>query len=554
MKTQRHLLIGVSTWAIGLAAVSTLMGCNDPSPPDNSDHSLEDCGASLEWVMDSGGAYTQTPELPMFKPLPHPTTECPFYRGAWQTFLRATQPIDSTGKPALATSAYPTIDDVFTPRVAHTGARSYLGDIKQAGLREILVDQNGNTLYYSIEVNPAYADFIHQNHLETSKAIQAYTSDDTQKNLFFPAGVAEFKAAWQVVEGDANAIADQTKDYVSMQTTVPAMHAVMDTKTGLQTIVEDRSQPHNVTVRLLALHAVFTLPGHPEFIWGSFEHTKGAPDAAAVDGQRDLAPIKTPDMTDTSKPISMKDGFYALYKGGTAQRDANNSIAEKDLHLNETSQKFLDPVTNQPQQTSIFRVFEGSKSNTGEPDQAITSLNHNVEAVFKMATDAHALPDYDKRGFYRLVGGQWMDKPEFFHNDFPIQNDASNPFAQEPGSDMDVAAGNHGVGLSKFTAAIKTDGSDSPYSILAGEDRMSSVAMESFTQPTGNFNNCFTCHNTQAINANGVPSVRQQGTSFKLLDPGLLNVSHVISQFVLEDCGNNVVTDASGGNAKAVCQ
>ena len=56
----------------------------------------------------------------------------------------------------------------------------------------------------------------------------------------------------------------------------------------------------------------------------------------------------------------------------------------------------------------------------------------------------------------------------------------------------------------------------------------------------------------QAVNAKGVPSVRQQGTSFKLLDPGLLNVSHVISEFVLEDCGNNVVTDASG--ARAVCQ
>jgi len=144
-----------------------------------------------------------------------------------------------------------------------------------------------------------------------------------------------------------------------------------------------------------------------------------------------------------------------------------------------------------------------------------------------------------------------MDKPEFFHIDFPIQNDATNPFALEPKSDADVAAGGHGVGLSKFTDAIKTDGSDSPYSILAGEDRMSSVAMESFTQPAGNFNNCFTCHNTQAINTNGVPLVRQPG-SVKLLDPGLLNVSHVVSQFVLEDCGSNVVTDSTG--TRAVCQ
>jgi hypothetical protein len=209
-------------------------------------------------------------------------------------------------------------------------------------------------------------------------------------------------------------------------------------------------------------------------------------------------------------------------------------------------QKFLDPNTGMPQQTSIFRVYSGSKSNTTDPDEAITSLNHNVEAVFKKASDTSVLPANDKRGFYRLLGAQWMDKPEFFHINFPIQNDASNPYAQEPHSDADVMAGGVGVGISKFTDAIKNDGSDSPYSILAGEDRMSSVAMESFTQPSGNFNNCFTCHNTQSINANGVPTVRQPG-SIKLLDPGLLNVSHVISQFVLEDCGSNL--DAAGTSA-----
>lgn len=541
MKTQRHILTGLSACALGLTA---FVGCKDPFPIDPTSHELEDCAASQEWILDSSGNYTQTPALEMFKPLPHPETECPFYRGGWQNFLLATQP-DSTGKPALVTSAYPTIDNVFTPKVAHSATRSYLGDIKQAGQREILIDQNGNTLYYSIHVNPAYADFIHQNGLDTSKAIQAYPNDPTKKNLFFPAGVAEFKAAWQLVEGDAASIADQTKDYISFVTSVPTMHAVMDPKSGQQTIVENRDQPrNNVTVRLLAIHVVFTLPGHPEFIWASFEHTTGAPDAASVDLHRNLAPILTAPMTDLNQPVTM-DNSYLLYKAGTPINKTNSSIAEPDLTLNESMQKFIDSSGN-PQQTSIYRVFSGSKSNTSEPDQAITSLNHNMEAVFKAAVGNNALPSTDKRQFYRLLGAQWMDKPEFFHNDFPIQNDKTNPYAQEPNSDADVAAGGVGVGISKFTDAIKVDGSDSPYSILAGEDRMSSTAMESFTQPSGNFNNCFTCHNTQSINANGVPTVRQAG-SVKLLDPGLLNVSHVISQFVLEDCGSNL--DSTGTSA-----
>jgi hypothetical protein len=214
-------------------------------------------------------------------------------------------------------------------------------------------------------------------------------------------------------------------------------------------------------------------------------------------------------------------------------------------------QKFMDPNGGGPQSTPIYRMFPASKSNTTEPDDAVTSLNHNVEAIFIKATNTNALPGYDKRGFYRLVGAQWMDKPQYFHNDFPIQNDASNPYAQDPGTNADVMAGGVGVGLKPFTDAIAAEGSDSPYSILAGEDRMSSVAMESFTQAPGNFNNCFTCHNTEAINANGVPTKRQTSGA-NLLDPGLLNVSHVISNFILEDCGANVTTDSTG-QKQAVC-
>jgi len=553
MMTQRHILIGLSAWALGVTA---LAGCNDPFKPDTTDHSLEDCAASEEWLLDSGGAYTQTPPVEMFEPLPHPTTECPFYRGGWENFLMATQP-DATGKPALVTSAYPTADDVFTPRVKPTGTLSYLGDIKQAGLRETLIDQNGNTLYYSIEVNQAFADFIHQNHLETSKAIQAYPT--AQPSLFFPPGVAEFKAAWQLVEGDQATIDAATANYISIKTSIPTLRQTTDPTTGNKTLVEDRTTPiNNATLRLLAIHVVFTLPGHPEFIWASFEHTSGPPDAAAADGHRDLAPTfsgENPTSMDPTNhnitaPVSMAN-TYTLYKGGTPVNGSNASIAEATLNL--VGQKFLNPSDMSPQQTSIYRMFPASKSNTTTPDDAVTSLNHNVEQVFAKATANNALPAYDKRGYYRLVGAQWMDKPRFFHNDFPIQNDDTNPYALTPGSNEDLGNGTIAVGLEKFIADIQTNGSDSAYSILAGEDRMSSTAMESFTQAPGNFNNCFTCHNTEAIDANGVPTKRQMMTSTNLLNPGLLNVSHVISNFVLEDCGSNVMTDPATGIKQAVC-
>jgi len=212
-----------------------------------------------------------------------------------------------------------------------------------------------------------------------------------------------------------------------------------------------------------------------------------------------------------------------LYKAGTPVNRANASIPERELNL--VGQKFLVPGTSTPQTTPIYRMFAASKSNSTDPDEAITSLNNNVEALFK------AYPA-DKRGHYRLVGAQWMDKPDFFVKDFPIQNSLASPFAAPP-KDADHPD-SIGIGRTAFLDAIAQDGSDSPYSILAGEDRMSSTAMESFTQVT--FENCFRCHNTQAINANGVALNDQSTNAIQLLTPGLLNVSHVISQFILEDC------------------
>jgi hypothetical protein len=472
------------------------------------------CEASAEWLEDPNG----TPPVQMFLPLPHPGGECPFYRGGWQNFLIATEP-DSEGRPRLV--SYPTIDTIFTPKVPHKPGRAFLGGIKQAGGRQIVIDQNGNTLYYGIHVNQAYADFIHANHLETADALRAYPNDPVQSKLFFPAGVVELKSAWQVVEGD---VAGQTVDYISMTTTVPTL--AQDPVTHV--ITEDRDTPRTVTVRLLALHVVYTLPGHPEFIWASFEHSTGTPDSAATDNHRDVAPIvpddKNPvdsDPTNAHNTVEVSAQDFLLYKAHTPANEGNKAIDETQLTL--VGQKFSG------QQTSIYRMFPASKSNTTDPDDDVTSLNHNVEALF--LRDQDKLSPADKRGHYRLIGALWMDKPEFFGVDQSIQNDETSPLLLDHDEQGKLVKA---VPLDQLKQGIIDNGSDSPYSILAGEDRLSSTAMESFTQGPGDFNNCFTCHNTQAITAKGVPFKRDLGGQ-KLLDPGLLNVSHVLTEFLLEE-------------------
>lgn len=517
-----------TSYAIGLAA---LVSCTkDPLAPaptgivDQGDEEI--CASSMNWLPN-------TPDVKMFLPLPHPDSECPFYRGAWQNFLIATQPMDGNdpgGRPAIL--SYPTVGDVFKPKVPRPANHSFLGDVKQAGGRQILIDQNGNTLFYGIHVNPAFAQFIKDNDLQTAEKLVAYPNDPVKKNLVFPPGVAEYKTAWQVVEGDEQTVQQMTADYIWTKTTVPTLSQDPDTKV----ITEDRNNPRPVTARLLAIHVVFTLPGHPEFIWGSFEHSTGTPDVRAADGKRDVAPTiggENPQNPPTKDPENRMNMLpvdtvnHVLYAAMTPANLANTAIPSDKLTL--VGQKFPN------QATSVYRMFPASKSNTVHPDDAVTSLNHNVEALFQMM--ASALPANDKRGHYRLVGAQWMDKPRFFQVNIPIQNDESSPFLQdhlERQGDQVVMVKKES--LDTLSAAIADEGSDSPLSILAGEDRMSSTAMESFTQGVRAFPNCFSCHNTQAVVANGIP-LRDGDMSggAKLLDPGFLNVSHVLSQFLLEE-------------------
>ena len=129
-----------------------------------------------------------------------------------------------------------------------------------------------------------------------------------------------------------------------------------------------------------------------------------------------------------------------------------------------------------------------------------------------------------------------MDKPGLFTLDSTFQNDQSNPLVQNPNQPLVPQNGDRTSLIMQGVTPlddIQANGPSSPFSILAGEDRMSSTSMESFTQGPASFFNCFQCHDTQAITARGVP-LERDSSGTKLLDPKLINVSHVFSQFVLE--------------------
>jgi hypothetical protein len=638
-------VISVAATLVFVGSVGwSLASCSDPFAPSDSPGSTaegggaggegaaasqavnEDCPAPAIWFGDGG-----TPPVEMETPAPHPDTECPFYRGAYQNFLIATQPLPS-GDPALVD--FPTIDDAFTSILPHaqrnTPGWAWLGAVKQAGFRNILVDQDDHTLYYGIHMNQAFVEFIQANNLQTVGGVL-----NVPPTLSLPPGLVEYKTAWKDIDpadfpdgkvtppggGDPG-------DYSTYITTMAYLPTLSQDPTTL-VIEENPAQTRLRRMALLAIHSVYTLPGHPEFVWGSVQHVnlngldhtatavQGTPIYGVADCQPDTLALPNLDAGPAGSPAyidginnleistPLSDASFVLYKGGTPENQCNQASSNLTLDV--------DAQTFPGQQESVYRMFPGSKSQQLGPDTAIISLNSNLTGIANELIDA-GTPD--KRLYYHVVAAVWMDKPVFFGlgpdgGGITIQNDdGTNPlvlaatadpdgglypdvnegvFCGTPLAPLDAGGGsgdktgtlntvpgcvtrrdviaggptNTDQGVEDLPAnnpatAIAMDlaasGTDSPFSILGGEDRLSSTSMETFTQGPGAFSNCFQCHNTEPISTNGVSTYRNQGDQVILAKPAMINVSHLFSEFVLRELtANPGILDINGNCVSPLC-
>src|SRR5258708_2313418 len=474
---------GTSRWASTLRLATLFAGVIAGVTIDLHSASA-DCQGERSWLR-------RTPAPTFERPPPHPAPDCGFYKPAWQNFLYVTQ----LEGGASAFESYPTIADVFgAPATSMFAAKSpgrlslapralkgpndpttegpgragvnnaaSITDVRQAGLNGLLIDQNGRPIFYAIHMNEAFAAFIRQKQLTTKAAVQGADPD-----WEFPKGAVELKSAWQIVPDN-----NVPTNYITRPASVPVLK-----RTGDKVEVDSTAPPRNVTVALLAIHVVFVLDGHPEFIWATFEHVDG-------NGMRDLAPAAGALPGGVDGPVSVRS--FTLYKGGTAASAANQFIADAEMAsaFDEATQSFTR--SGAARQTSIYRIFPSSKSTETGEDKDISDLTSSMRSLF-----ASNAPN-DVRQNYQLVGAIWLDKPE---TSFAVNKKFANP-----------------AGMS----------TDDPAAPVAGEDGLSSMALESFTQDS--FVNCFSCHDTRAV---------KDLSGNVLLSPKKLNVSRILSKFVNE--------------------
>jgi hypothetical protein len=333
-----------------------------------------------------------------------------------------------------------------------TNLAAFGSGIRQAGNPQgILVDRFGNPVFYSIHVNPAFQVFTKQNHLLTAddlrNASQTLAINDGAPGpdgKSVKLGVAEYKAAWQIVDDPRHI----PSGYIWRIASVPTIHRSGDTLTL------DPAHPRTVTLVLISLHVAFTVDNHPEMIWATFEHL--APDSTSDNPISDVAPSAV------SRPpaavvIVHPERNYSLFAANSPVSQANAPADPKTF--DETTQKFRTV-------TPIYRVFPGSKVDDDGVDGAVVALDKSMAGLFGRSGDI--------RGHYRLIGAVWLKKPgSFSFNQHFFNKDGQS--------------------------------TDDPTAMLSGEGALSSTAMESFTQNPDSQPQCFSCHDTARVKTSPAP-------------------------------------------------
>jgi len=241
----------------------------------------------------------------------------------------------------------------------------------------ILVDQNGQILWYSAHMNDIYYQF-----LQKYSGMTNYSKADPK--LTFPVGAAVFKASWRIVPDGQTATGFYTE-----KTTVPAL--MNSPKGGI--MIDPKGKPRNVTVALVGLHVVGVTEHHPEFLWGTFEQVQNAPDLADPNGY--------------NLPTPVSPNSFTFYAANTPANACNPNPAKTTLKVTDPLKQTVAPITN------VFRQYAtGGENAVG--DQQIAAINTGAQQqMAAMANNPPNPPNPPETVWanYKLIGTLWI-KPD----------------------------------------------------------------------------------------------------------------------------------------------
>jgi hypothetical protein len=321
--------------------------------------------------------------------------DCAFHQWSWEAFVWATA-IGPDSRARFATLH--NVDELGQKKAPAAKGPKPLGlkprDLKPKGAAAnrsdddpqqagggVLVDQDGQIVWYSTHMNDAYFNFVQQN----GGANYAQAAN----TLKFPVGAAVFKASWKVV-------ADGTAPtgFYTEKTTVP----LLKNKKG-GGIEVDGTKTRPVTVALVGLHVVGVTDNHPEFLWGTFEQVQNAPDL--------------PPSLPSPSPVSNQS--FTFYAANTAASACNQPSPAPSV--TDKAKQTVAPVTN------VFRQFA---TGNAAPNRTADILALNTSAQTEMSNMGSFNPPQPKETVwanYKLIGTLWLQANTLQPNDGNMVNE-----------------------------------------------------------------------------------------------------------------------------------
>lgn len=312
---------------------------------------------------------------------------------------------------------------------------------------DVLMDVNGNLVYYISMVNDVYVEFLNAVNQKKMKGNTFPTTKSARDSIFAfakengitlknPDALAlEIKTSWVDVSKVEN-----TEEFVVIDATIPVYNKVSD---QLWTIKSERK----AKLALVGMHIVGSANGHPEMVWATFEHKRNTPNAAYQYITKDGS-IKT------VLPDQGKDWLL--------NKDIKDSANVSHMVFSGDSIKANKEYTISPSNTLRTKPW-GSATDVQPNAEDASPAASNSEIIAINNAIMSKLKGKDVRKNYIFIGATWT-----------ANGTAPNGYSYNPKVD-----------------SLKVNG------VAIGASQLANSTMETYAQNGEKYNafgTCFSCH------------------------------------------------------------
>jgi len=315
---------------------------------------------------------------------------------------------------------------------------------------DVLMDANGNLVYYITMVNDVYAEFLKAVDQKFMKGTTFPTTKKERDSIFAfatqngvklknPNALAlEIKTSWV----DAAKV-KKSEDFVLINATIPVYNKVND---SLWIIKGERK----AQLALVGMHIVGSASGHPEMVWATFEHKRNTPNAAYQYLNKDNETI-------TVVPDQGNDWLF--------NNNINDTTNVSHMTFAGDSIKAKTGYTISPSNTLRTKPW-GSAVDVQPNAEDASPAAANSEIIAINNAIISKLKGNDIRKNYLFIGATWTDS----------------------------GTGPNGYSYNPKVDSLKVNG------VAIGTSQLANSTMETYVQNGETYNTygtCFSCHSNQ---------------------------------------------------------